>query len=308
MVVAIGEVLFDVFPEDKRIGGAPFNFVVHLANMGFPVHFVTRVGKDANGRAILDLIHRFGLSRENVQVDPDYATGRVMVHPEAGGGHRFDIVAPAAYDYLVCTDPVMDLMRTPPDMVYFGTLAQRSEQGRRAMEEMFQAAPPETRFFCDINLRPGGYDRAIVDVALQQADLLKLNDAELAVIGEMFDIQGDTETMVRRLMEDRGLVLVALTLGSRGGRLFTLDDHARVDLPSRSAGPPVVDTVGAGDAFAAVTAAGFSQNRHLSTILEAATEFAGRICGIQGAVPDSPDFYRQGRLPEFFYKDTGESR
>jgi len=114
--------------------------------------------------------------------------------------------------------------------------------------------------------------------------------------------------MVRRLMEARGLVLVALTLGSRGGRLFTLDDQARVDLPSRSAGPPVVDTVGAGDAFAAVTAAGYLQNRHLSSILEAATDFAGRICGIQGAVPDSAEFYRQGPMLEFFYKETGESQ
>ena len=308
MVVTIGEVLFDVFPTGKRIGGAPFNFTVHLANMGFPVDFITRIGKDADGRDILDRMRGFGLSAKYVQIDPDTPTGRVRVNTGEGKAHSFEIMAPAAYDNLVCTDLVSELMRRSPDLVYFGTLAQRSEQSRRAMGEIFQAAAPETRFFCDINLRPGGFSREIVDRSLGQADLLKLNDAELAVIGEMFDVHGDMETKVRRLMERRGLILVALTLGSRGARLFTPDDQVGIDLPAHPAGPPVADTVGAGDAFAAVTAAGFFRKLDLPVILAEATGFAGRICGIQGAVPESAAFYQQGRLPDFFYSHTGGNR
>ncbi len=288
MIIAIGEVLYDVFPDAKRVGGAPFNFAFHLIQMGYPVKFITRVGADRDGEQLLAFMERSGFDREYVQVDEVHKTGRVMVYPDHAGIPRFDIVQDAAYDHLVWTDAVQALLSEPPAMLYFGTLIQRAPVSGRFLWNIFQARLPETLLFCDINLRPDCYTRDIVRDSLHHADILKLNDEELDAIRKMFGYSGDAASVAAELIRDYALTLVALTRGSRGSEIFTAADH--VKMPACS-GYECVDTVGAGDAFAAVIAAGILKKMDIRRILTTAADFSGRICGIPGAVPDRMGFY-----------------
>lgn len=288
MIFVIGEVLFDVFPAYKRIGGAPFNFAFHMKQMGFPVNFITRVGEDANGREILDIMEQYGFATNTVQVDPAHETGKVMVQLDNDGVPTFDIVEDVAYDHIDYTEVIDRMLRSRPVMLYAGTLVQRGEKSRQTLRNVFTAKPPVVPFFYDVNLRPRGYTAEAIQSSLKTADILKLNEDELAVIADMFDLSGDAGKVVQACMDRWSLSMVALTRGVAGSELFTPDDTAAVDVPD---GYSIIDTVGAGDAFAAVIAAGYLQNRPLKTTALAATDFAARMCAVQGAVPEDMDIY-----------------
>lgn len=289
MIIVIGEVLYDIFPGFRRAGGAPFNFAFHLMQAGLAVKFITRVGADDDGRSLQTLMRRSGFDLAHVQVDETHRTGRVMVYPEQDGGHRFEIVQDVAYDYITYPDAVEQLLRTPPRLIYFGTLVQRTPRGRQTIERICRSLEPQTLVFYDINLRPDCYSREIIRQSLSYTDIFKLNDEELDVISDMFDLAGDTAARVDCLMRDYGLTLVALTKGDQGSELFTVDEHIEMPLNNDYV---CVDTVGAGDAFAAVLAIGYLKKRDIRQTLSAATDFAGRICGIPGALPEKSDFYR----------------
>lgn len=289
MILVIGEILYDVFPDARRIGGAPFNFAFHMMRMGFAVRFVTRVGADEDGAGLLDFMQRSGFDPGPVQKDKAHQTGKVMVYPDPSGGHRFDILQDVAYDYIDGDEATLQLSGTPPELIYFGTLAQRSPQSRRAIRRICHSRPTGSIVFYDVNLRPGCYSRDIVEQSLAHADILKLNDEELVELADMFHLTGAPASIVGRLMRDHRLKLVALSKGGDGSEIFSVDDH--VAMPLRQS-YECVDTVGAGDAFAAVLAAGYVKKRSVQQILPAASDFAGRICGIPGAIPEDPDFYK----------------
>ena len=291
MILVVGEVLYDVFPEFRRIGGAPFNFAFHLIQTGFPVKFISRVGTDEDGRLLLDRMQRSGFDTDHIQIDDVHQTGRVMVYPDQSGGHRFEILQDVAYDYINYTEDVPELLQKPPALIYFGTLVQRTPTGRRTIDRICHSRSPEATVFYDVNLRPGCYDRDIVQQSLSHADILKLNDEELDVITEMLGLDGKAGSIVEVLMREYSLTLVALTKGAQGSEIFTHEEHIIMPLNHDY---DCVDTVGAGDAFAAVLAAGYLRNGDMRQVLATATEFAGRICGIPGAVPEDSGFY--GRL------------
>jgi fructokinase len=288
MILVLGEVLIDRFPTYHRIGGAPLNFAFHLHHLGAAVRLVTRVGNDPDGRRIGRLIAEHGLSTADIQVDADHPTGRVEVALDADGVPTFDIVAPAAYDFIDLQALTAQGLTGQADLVYFGSLAQRSDQGRAQIQHMLAARPHAARGFCDINLRAPHYDRKRITHCLQQADILKLNDEELAIIGDLLEIGFSGPAVVEHLMDSYQIETMALTHGARGSRVY--QDGRRYDAPP----PPAVavrDTVGAGDAFAAVLAAGILENRPMPQILEAATEFAAHVCGQPGALPAQSEIY-----------------
>ena len=130
MVIVLGEILIDVFPDDRRIGGAPFNFAFHLKQMGVPVRFITRVGDDADGRQILARLRSAGFETADVQIDPHHPSGTVRVALDDDGVPRFTICEDVAYDHLDLTAaPTAD--RHAPRMIYFGSLVQRTDGGHR---------------------------------------------------------------------------------------------------------------------------------------------------------------------------------
>lgn len=289
MIIAIGEILYDIFPDKKRIGGAPFNFSFHVDKLKEPVHFITRIGDDANGRAIAEYIRQCGLHSTDIQVDPDYPTGSVIVSLDDAGHPEFDIVGDTAYDHLIVSPDRIPFKRDQIDLVYFGTLAQRTPRAFTAIQKFLGNTADITKRFYDINLRPGCYNAEIIFESLKKTDILKLNTLELQYLAETVYNTTDTDQTVMLLMENFDIQTVALTRGEDGSILYMQD--GRYEQPA-SPIKVVGDTVGAGDAYAAVLAIGILQAWKPDRILSSATAFAAEICGIKGAIPSDDTLYK----------------
>jgi len=287
VIVVIGEILIDIFPEYERIGGAPFNFAYHLKNLGFPVRFLSRVGQDRHGERILDRLHSEGFDLDDVQLDPVHPTGTVGVQLDKSGVPHFDIHENAAWDHL-------DLDACPvtfdhgTEMIYFGSLVQRTESARRRVQGLLANRDHRVTGFCDINMRPPHVNPRAVEESLRHADILKLNEDELAAIRRDDNTAADADTSISGLMDTFDVRALALTRGSRGSRLYF--NGSQVDVSVDTA-DEVIDTVGAGDGFAAILAAGYLRRLPWEKTVRQASRFASRICGIPGAVPDDEDFY-----------------
>jgi fructokinase len=288
MILVIGEILIDRFPDYERIGGAPFNFASHIKQMGWPVRFLTRIGDDAYGRQILQRLEDGGFQREDVQIDSHQPTGVVEVALDNRGVPQFEIRKDVAYDYLELSQiPGIDLSAV--QLIYFGTLAQRTLRGCRQVQALLGHISPTACCFCDINLRPPHINPEAIQSSLRHSDILKLNTEELIHISAMYSGPQDEPEAVEWLMQTYGISQVVLTLGAQGSKAITAGQTIT--------SPPVkietiVDTVGAGDAYAAVYAAGHLKGLPIQRILELATDFAARVCGLPGAVPSDKSAYQ----------------
>lgn len=302
MILALGEILYDHFPGYRRVGGAPLNFSWHLKKLGYSVQLISRVGDDQEGRDLLKLLKENGFSEGDIQVDPVHPTGAVNVSVDGRGVPTFEILPGAAFDYLEMDETVESALKDGPDLIYHGTLVQRTTKGRLFMEELFSRADTHSRFLCDLNLRPGCWSFDVVEASLARANVLKLSDDELKAIADITGEDVSGKDACRRLMERYGIDLLALTKGDQGSEI-----HGRHG--SSSIGPvkglEVADTVGAGDAYSSILAAGYLGGWHPEKILKAATIFSAKICGIEGAFPDTDLFYSEF-MEEFGGKDNGK--
>lgn len=289
MIVVVGEVLIDVFENYQRIGGAPFNFAFHLKRLGWPVRFLTRIGDDPQGRDIQRRLASQGFEGEDIQVDRDHATGTVQVALDAAGVPRFDIRSDVAYDYI---DPegVGAIHWPSVQMIYFGSLSQRTAGAFRRIQRFIAQRSPRTRVFCDINLRPPHINAEAVLASLTQADIVKLNTEELDKIQELAGRPSQDEDGVAWMMRRFSVETAILTLGEEGSMILTANQTAAA---APTAGGRVVDTVGAGDAYAAIAAAGLLKGLPLETVAAAASGFAARICSLPGAVPEDDEVYKK---------------
>jgi fructokinase len=299
-VLVFGEALIDDFGDRQVVGGAPFNVARNLAALGLPALVVSRAGNDGPGDLLRDEFKRFGMSSEGLQHGPQ-ATGRVVVERDGAGGHRFHILADQAYDHIEAAAAV-DVMRAfSPDTVYFGTLAQREHASRAALKAVLDGAA-EAEHFLDLNLRDG-VDESVVFASLQQADIVKVNEDELQALFAWYchtcPDTGDmdcaaVEAEARAIMHNFSIQGLLVTLGERGAMYFGADG-ARVTDHQASRPAQFVDSVGAGDAFAAVFLAGRAHGWDMPVILARANAFAGAVCGIAGAVPQDLAFYEPWR-------------
>ena len=288
MILVIGEILFDVFPNYRRLGGAPFNFAYHLKNFGFNVRFISKIGMDDAGKEIL---HRLELARFNlddIQIDEVHPTGTVKVKLDRSGDHHFDIIPGVAYDYIEYLPEYHSNLIREARMIYFGSLVQRSEAGFESLQAFISRNPPETLNFCDINLRPGCFNAAIIEKSLLKTDILKLNTDELGKLMQMLPLESTNDAFVHRLMETHSIHTVSLTKGELGSELYT-NQSCFSSEPAEAI--QVVDSVGAGDAYAAMLVAGLLKKWQPQKILARASLFASRVCEMKGAIPDSASFY-----------------
>jgi fructokinase len=291
VIVVIGEILIDIFKNYERIGGAPFNFAFHLKKLGFPVRFFTRVGNDRHGKRIIDMLTKNGFDEADIQIDSRHPTGTVRVDLDEQGIPCFDICENVAYDHLDLN--IADVLDAgDAEMIYFGSLLQRTDSSCRQVNRFLSRNTNGTTRFCDINMRPPHVNVHAVAGSLHHADLLKVNEAELADIQHAFDGPADKGGVMPWLMETFKISAVALTQGSRGSTFYSRD--GRISSPAVP-GIPIVDTVGAGDGYAAILAAGCLQQIPWEVTIRQASRFAARICGIAGAVPDDENFYNDFR-------------
>lgn len=290
MVLVIGEVLVDEFPGYSRIGGAPFNFAVHLHRFGLPVRFISRVGDDDYGKQILDFASAAGLSTEDIQVDQTRPTGRVKVELDEAGVPNFNIIGHTAYDR-VETGHLSPLLESGViTMLYYGSLIQRTEQAFHRVSKLLTRGAGRIPCFCDINLREGCYNPDTIRSSVEHADILKLSDEEALEIAGILGLPRAAEPLTEALFGDFGVETVILTRGAEGSEWFSGDTHTRATPPPLDS---VADTVGAGDAFAAAAAFGILKGSAPDTILRMASDFAARICGIEGAVPGDTTMYTE---------------
>lgn len=283
IVVGLGEVLWDLLPTGKQLGGAPANFAYHAHALGAEAWPVSCVGHDPLGREILDRLRAVGLPIDGVAIAPSTPTGTVTVELAADGQPQFTIHENVAWDRLVATSQALE-MASRADAVCFGSLAQRSTLSRDTIRSLLRAVRSDALRVFDINLRQHYYSRELIESSLALSNALKINDQELPVVAEMFNLPGQPAEQLAQLAKRHRLRLVALTRGSQGSLLYVDGQFANhPGLPAK-----VVDTVGAGDAFTAMMALGFLNGLPLDEISRRANELAAYVCSQPGAMPPLP--------------------
>lgn len=288
MILVIGEVLVDIFPKYKRFGGAPFNFAYHLKHFGFPVRFISRIGIDDTGKRLLDRITTAGFNPDDIQLDDVNPTGTVRVQLDGMGVPEFNIIPEVAYDYLEYLPGIHSKLVDSSRLLYFGTLVQRTDHGFQQVQQFVHRKPDGCVSLYDMNLRPDSYSAEVIQASLLNTNVLKLNRDELQECKSISDLEQDDPSFVQYMMAEYSLDLVAVTNGGDGSEMYTTEERIQTPpVPVES----IVDTVGAGDAYAAMLAAGILKKWPPQKTLSMAAEFASRLCAIEGAIPESPDFY-----------------
>jgi len=285
-----GEVLFDHFPDGKRVlGGAPFNVAWHLQAFGQAPYFISRVGDDPEGEAVRTAMRDWGMDTDGLQTDPQRPTGRVSI-AFIDGEPVYDIIAPCAYDAI---EPP-PAQQVDCRLLYHGSLALRDEISKRTAQGL-TACQPDT-LFVDVNLRPPWWQRDQVLAMVSQAHWVKLNADELDMLHP--SAQG-VAAQARGFLASCGLRGLVLTRGSQGAEVFTDGGERFAVRPQTDI--EVVDTVGAGDAFASVIILGLANDWPLQLTLQRAQAFASRIVGRRGATVADPGFY-QGLIDDWKLK------
>lgn len=287
IVVGIGELLWDIFPDVRRLGGAPVNFAAHCAQLGARACPVSAVGEDDLGREILRELDDLAVDAAYVANDPLHPTGTVEVELDSKGKPTYQIREDVAWDYIPTTDQTAELAAMA-DAVCFGSLAQRYPVSRASIDTFLSAMKPDALRIFDINLRQEFYSKAVVENSLDACNILKLSDEELPVVAEMFAVEGSVEDRLAAIRDRFGLRLIAYTRGDRGSMLVDADevsDHAGYR-------GEVVDTVGAGDSFTAALCMGMLRGDSLDSINEKANRLASYVCSQSGAAPVLPDQLR----------------
>jgi len=288
-IALFGEVLADVFPDKRILGGAPYNVARHLQAFGLQPLLVTRVGSDSLRDELIADMARLHMDDAGVQYDLNHPSGEVLVHMTASG-HQFDILPEQAYDYIHAGVAHMVTMQAHPSMVYFGTLAQRNLESRLALDS-FLSKSHGSRFL-DINLRAPWYDKHIIRRSVLRADIVKLNTEELQVVAGILRLVGaDKRALGLNLVQRFNLKLLLVTDGDNGAWMLSADG-SETQSPSHALQGPLVDTVGAGDAFAAMCIYAIVNNWPAALMLHRANAFAAALCGVRGAAPQHADFYQ----------------
>ena len=281
VIVGLGEVLWDVFPEYKRAGGAPANVAYHarqLGNEGIPA---SRVGVDDDGRELLDVLTANGLDTSHVQRDEVAPTGTVEV-TMTDGEASYSIPRDSAWDRLAMTSQWLDLARSA-DAVCFGTLAQRDEISRRTIREFLAQTLDACTKIADINLRPPHYTKEVIEASLDLADVVKLNEQEWKEIRRMFGV----DDLNRWLFNEKDVRIICLTKGGDGAELITPDEH--LVEPVHPIEDSNGDSVGVGDAFTAALTHHLLRNSPLDVAISSANRYAAQVFARKGATPKLPD-------------------
>ncbi len=277
VIVGIGEILWDILPGGKALGGAPANFAYHASRLGEEGWAVSAVGDDPLGAEIMEIVAEKRLN--HLIAVTDQPTGTVRVSLDAKGVPSYNITEDVAWDNIPFT-PEMEALAVRADAVCFGSLVQRMAS-RDSVLRFLRATRPEALRVFDINLRQHYYSREVIDESLKLADILKINDEEIRIVADMFGLGDDDTAACRALIARYGLQLVILTKGADGSEVITEDES----FPQKAGKVKVVDTVGAGDSFTAAFVVAYLRGLSLSDAQRLANETAAYVCSCKGAMP-----------------------
>ena len=281
-IVGLGEALWDVLPEGKKLGGAPANFAYHAGQFGLDTLAISAVGEDQLGDETLSALEEKGLKYIMPRVP--FPTGTVQVELDAQGVPAYEIREGVAWDNIPFT-PEMEKVARSCKAVCWGSLAQRHEVSRNTIHRFLDATPPTCLKIFDINLRQTFYDEEVIRASLKRCNILKINDEELVTIGRLFGYPGlDMSNKCWLILGKYNLDMLVLTCGVNGSYVFkpgamTFLETPRVD---------VADTVGAGDSFTASFCAAILKGLSVSDAHQLAVETSAYVCTCNGAMPRIP--------------------
>ena len=276
-VICFGEVLWDILPAGAEPGGAPMNVAYHLFKHQKNPALITSIGNDDAGKKIRNLFTDRGICTDYFFVDEQHQTGKVYATPDANNDMTYEIVQPVAWDFIPYSEALADLVKKANYFVY-GSLASRSEVSRRSL---LQLLPHAQKKVLDINLRAPHYTKEGLMTLLQEADILKMNEEELALVGSWFSTDKDREATIRAMSKELNIHIIIVTLGANGALLFMNDaffEHKGYKVK-------VVDTIGSGDAFLAGFLAQLMQQASPSDALEYASRLGAFIASKKGGCP-----------------------
>ena len=288
-IVGLGELLWDVFPDERRPGGAPANFAWHANQMGARGLVVSRVGSDPLGDALLEFLDGQGLESAYVQRDASQPTGTVSITTDPNGQPDYTIHEPVAWDFLEWTDSLADLFGGV-SAVCFGTIAQRQPGSRSTIAACLAALPEGALKVYDINLRKASWELSTVEASLETADIVKLNDEELEVLTSGLDWPGSDPSEITAFLQERyRLEGVWVTRGESGCLLRGGDELIECE----GVDVEVADTVGAGDSFTAAMIWSLGEGWPLADSAQLANRVGALVASRPGGMPDLSD-----RLPD----------
>lgn len=289
IVVGMGEALWDMLPEGKKIGGAPANFAYHVSQFGLNSRVVSAVGEDELGAEILK---NFQEKKLNCMIETvPYPTGTVQVELDTNGVPCYDIREGVAWDNIPFT-PALEGLARQTQAVCFGSLAQRSVVSRETINRFIDAMPESdtTLKIFDINLRQGFYTKDILCNSFRKCNVLKINDEELVTVSRMFGYPGiDLQDKCWILLAKYNLKMLILTCGVNGSYVFTPGSISFVETPKVE----VADTVGAGDSFTAAFVASILKGKPVGEAHKLAVEVSAYVCTQNGAMPILPDSLKE---------------
>lgn len=289
IVIGMGEALWDVLPEGKKLGGAPANFAYHVSQFGLDSCVVSAVGDDPFGNEIIDNFNEKGLKHQIEKVP--YPTGTVQVEIDPTGIPQYDIKENVAWDNIPFT-PALEALAKRTKAVCFGSLAQRNIVSRETINSFLDAMPKDDSRLVvfDINLRQGFYTKEIICNSMKKCNVLKINDEELVTISRMFGYPGiDLQDKCWIMLGKYNLKMLILTCGINGSYVFTPGNVSFQPTPKVE----VADTVGAGDSFTAAFISSILKGKSLEEAHKKAVETSAYVCTCQGAMPVLPKSFTE---------------
>ena len=272
-IIGLGELLWDIFAHEKRLGGAPANVAFHANQIGNRAQVLSKVGNDELGAETLNELNDQGIDTSLVEIGSQ-PTGSVKISLDSSNSAQYEFASDVAWDHLSATPKLKEGM-SRADAVCFGTLAQRSARSRLTIEKLIRATRADALCVLDLNLRPPFYSQEIVAHSLQLANVLKINEEELVILSTFFGLSGNEHEALQVLARNYSLKAIALTKGSEGSTLIRGEEiHQITSTPKVS----VIDTVGAGDSFTAAFIDGLLNGAPLSEIHSLASKLSAFVC------------------------------
>ncbi len=283
-IVGLGEALWDVLPEGKKLGGAPANFAYHAGQFGHDTIAISALGEDALAEETIEALKEHQLNYLMPRVP--YPTGTVQVTLAEGGIPTYEIKEGVAWDNIPYTNEMADIAKSAR-AVCFGSLAQRNSVSRENIRKFLADTPADCLKICDINLRQQFYSKEVLEDSFKLCNILKINDEELVVVNRMFGYDGlDMRQTCEKMVQDYGLKMLVLTCGTNGSYVFTDDGLTSFqDTPKVE----VADTVGAGDSFTGSFCACIINGKPVQQAHKTAVAVSAFVCTQNGAMPVVPE-------------------
>ena len=291
--VCFGEVLWDLFPEAEKIGGAPLNVALRLKSFNNSVTMISAVGQDEHGNRLLSFLKERDLNTSFIQINKTVETGKVIVQLDEKGSASYTIKFPSAWDYIRSNSDIESLARNA-DALIFGSLVMRNHSSRETLNTLVKIA--KYKIF-DVNLRPPHFSTELLVEFMNTADFVKFNDEEIVEIGQAIGFnESDLNKLTQMFAERFNLDSLCVTRGDKGALLYKNNmfyDHLGFSVK-------VVDTVGAGDSFLATLINGLFNELHPNEALEKACAVGAMVAGSKGANP----YFSDSQIKQFI--ETGK--